>query len=224
MQDQVTSSDSADRVAHWKRVEWPLHSLQGVRSHAGGGVSEYSRQEIAQRAGVDPDYVDRLVELGILTPDAEDSFSPDDVRRARWVQNLEQPACRWTGWPPPSGTELSPSRTWMRTPSIGSPGSAARRPLNARCPSGLYRGAIICRFNAGPANSAASADKGQSEPTQSPAGRPLAGHSRNVPSAQQRKLNRTRPRRRCSFQPRKIGEFCGAPDGAGPLKVGGGMR
>jgi hypothetical protein len=33
-------------------------------------VSEYSRQEIAQRAGVDPDYVDRLVELGILMPAA----------------------------------------------------------------------------------------------------------------------------------------------------------
>jgi adenylate cyclase len=53
-------------------------------------MSEYSRQEIAQRAGVDPDYVDRLVEFGILTPDAEDTFSPGDVLRARWVQSLEQ--------------------------------------------------------------------------------------------------------------------------------------
>ena len=53
-------------------------------------MSEYSRQEIAQRAGVDPDYVDRLVECGILTPDAGDAFSPGDALRARWVQNLEQ--------------------------------------------------------------------------------------------------------------------------------------
>ena len=53
-------------------------------------MSGYSRQEVAQRAGVDPDYVDRLVELGILTPDAVDAFSPGDVLRARWVQSLER--------------------------------------------------------------------------------------------------------------------------------------
>jgi adenylate cyclase len=53
-------------------------------------VSGYTRQEVAQRAGVDPDYVDRLVELGILTPDAGGAFSRGDVLRARWVQGLEQ--------------------------------------------------------------------------------------------------------------------------------------
>jgi adenylate cyclase len=52
-------------------------------------VSRYSRQEVARRAGVDPDYVDRLVELGILTPDAGDAFSPGDVLRARWLQSFE---------------------------------------------------------------------------------------------------------------------------------------
>jgi class 3 adenylate cyclase/DNA-binding transcriptional MerR regulator len=52
-------------------------------------VSGYTRQEVAQRAGVDPDYVDRLVELGILTPAAGDAFSPGDVLRARWVQSFE---------------------------------------------------------------------------------------------------------------------------------------
>jgi adenylate cyclase len=52
-------------------------------------VSGYSRQEVAQRAGVGPDYVDRLVELGILTPAAGDAFSPGDVLRARWVQSFE---------------------------------------------------------------------------------------------------------------------------------------
>jgi adenylate cyclase len=53
-------------------------------------VSGYSRQEVARRAGVDPGYVDRLVELGILTPAAADAFSPGDVLRARWVQSLER--------------------------------------------------------------------------------------------------------------------------------------
>jgi adenylate cyclase len=53
-------------------------------------VSGYSRQEVAQRAGVDPDYVDRLVELGILTPDAAGAFSSGDALRARWLQSLER--------------------------------------------------------------------------------------------------------------------------------------
>ena len=53
-------------------------------------MSGYTRQQVTQRAGVDPDYVDRLVELGILTPAAGDGFSPGDVLRARWVQSLER--------------------------------------------------------------------------------------------------------------------------------------
>jgi class 3 adenylate cyclase len=53
-------------------------------------VSGYTRQDVAKRAGVDPDYLDRLVELGILTPGAGDAFSPGDVLRARWVQSLER--------------------------------------------------------------------------------------------------------------------------------------
>ena len=53
-------------------------------------MSGYTRQEVAQRAGVDPDYVDRLVELGILTPAAADAFSRGDVLRARWLQSLER--------------------------------------------------------------------------------------------------------------------------------------
>ena len=53
-------------------------------------MSEYTRQEVAQRAGVDPDYLDRLVELGILTPAAGDAFSPGDALRARWLQSLER--------------------------------------------------------------------------------------------------------------------------------------
>ena len=53
-------------------------------------MSGYLRQEVAQRAGVDPDFVDRLVELGILTPDAAHAFSPGDALRARWLQSLER--------------------------------------------------------------------------------------------------------------------------------------
>jgi adenylate cyclase len=58
-------------------------------SYAHEDVSGYTRQEVAQRAGVDPDDVDRLVELGILTPDAGDAFPPGDVLRARWLQSFE---------------------------------------------------------------------------------------------------------------------------------------
>jgi adenylate cyclase len=45
---------------------------------------------VAAKAGVDPGYVDRLVEFGILRPGAEDAFSPGDVRRARWVRSFEE--------------------------------------------------------------------------------------------------------------------------------------
>jgi adenylate cyclase len=53
-------------------------------------VTGLSKQDAADRAGVDPDYVDRLVELGILKPGSGDTFSPGDVRRARWVQSFER--------------------------------------------------------------------------------------------------------------------------------------
>jgi adenylate cyclase len=45
---------------------------------------------VARRAGVDRDYVDQLVDLGILKPGTGDTFSQGDVLRARWVQNLER--------------------------------------------------------------------------------------------------------------------------------------
>jgi adenylate cyclase len=53
-------------------------------------VGQFSRQEVAGRAGVEPDYVDRLVELGILRPGSDETFSTGDVRRARWVQSFER--------------------------------------------------------------------------------------------------------------------------------------
>jgi adenylate cyclase len=53
-------------------------------------LEERSRDEVAQRASVDPDYIGRLVELGILEPGPGDAFSPGDVRKARWVRSLDQ--------------------------------------------------------------------------------------------------------------------------------------
>jgi class 3 adenylate cyclase len=53
-------------------------------------VEERSRHDVALRAGVDRDYVDRLVEVGILKPGPGDAFSAGDVRRARWVRSLER--------------------------------------------------------------------------------------------------------------------------------------
>jgi adenylate cyclase len=52
-------------------------------------VGEHSRRDVARKAGVQPEYIDRLVELGILTPVRRDTFSTGDVRRARWVRGLE---------------------------------------------------------------------------------------------------------------------------------------
>ena len=40
-------------------------------------------------AGVEVDYVGRLVELGILGPHEQDRFSPGDVRRVQMVRSLE---------------------------------------------------------------------------------------------------------------------------------------
>jgi adenylate cyclase len=53
-------------------------------------VTGLSKQDVADRAGVDSDYVDRLVELGMLKPGSGDTFSTGDVRRARWVQSFER--------------------------------------------------------------------------------------------------------------------------------------
>lgn len=54
-------------------------------------MSRLSREDLAQRAGVPADLVDGLVELGVLRPSGEDSsFSPGDVRRARFLYALRQ--------------------------------------------------------------------------------------------------------------------------------------
>ena len=49
----------------------------------------YSRNEAAERAGVEVPYLARLVDLGIVTPDGEGRFSNGDVRRAAMATSLE---------------------------------------------------------------------------------------------------------------------------------------
>jgi adenylate cyclase len=53
-------------------------------------VPGYTSEALAERAGVDVSYVDRLVELGILVPsDTGPPFSEGDFRRARLLHALE---------------------------------------------------------------------------------------------------------------------------------------
>jgi len=52
-----------------------------------GGISQ---QEVAERAGVDLDYVARLVDVGVLAADTGGTFTEGDVRRARLYQGLER--------------------------------------------------------------------------------------------------------------------------------------
>jgi adenylate cyclase len=53
-------------------------------------VTALSKRDVADRAGVDPDYIDLLVDLGIVEPGSGATFSTGDVRRARWVQSFER--------------------------------------------------------------------------------------------------------------------------------------
>lgn len=56
------------------------------------GVTRYTREDAAQRAGVEPSHLDRLVELGIVAPAEPGHFSPGDVRRALMATSLEEAA------------------------------------------------------------------------------------------------------------------------------------
>jgi class 3 adenylate cyclase len=53
-------------------------------------VSRVPREELAARAGVQSEWSDRLVDLGILRPDIDGSFSMGDVYRARLMDDLER--------------------------------------------------------------------------------------------------------------------------------------
>jgi len=53
-------------------------------------VSGISEREVAERAGVNPGYVTRLVDVGVLAPDGDGTFTEGDVRRTRLYQGLER--------------------------------------------------------------------------------------------------------------------------------------
>jgi len=52
-------------------------------------MNEVSRDEVAARAGVEPSYIDRLVDAGVISPARPDRFSPGDVRRVLFARSLE---------------------------------------------------------------------------------------------------------------------------------------
>jgi adenylate cyclase len=52
-----------------------------------GGISE---REVAERAGVEPAYVARLIDVGALAPAEDGTFTDGDARRARLYQGLER--------------------------------------------------------------------------------------------------------------------------------------
>src|SRR6266498_3965326 len=52
-------------------------------------MAEYSRSDAARRSGVDKTYVDRLIELGIISPDSTERLTKGDVRRIQMAQTLQ---------------------------------------------------------------------------------------------------------------------------------------
>jgi len=50
----------------------------------------YTRAEAAKRAGVDVDFLDRVIEIGIVTPDDPERCTPGDVRRVIMARTLEE--------------------------------------------------------------------------------------------------------------------------------------
>ena len=49
----------------------------------------YSREDAAERVGVEPSYLVRLADLGLLAPEEPDRFSPGDLRRVMMARSLE---------------------------------------------------------------------------------------------------------------------------------------
>jgi adenylate cyclase len=53
-------------------------------------MGEISERDVAERSGVDLDYVTKLVDIGVLVPDGDGTFTEGDVRRARLYDGLER--------------------------------------------------------------------------------------------------------------------------------------
>ena len=52
-------------------------------------MGDYGRDEAAVRSGVDGAYIDQLIELSIISPDANDRLTAGDIRRVQLAQTLE---------------------------------------------------------------------------------------------------------------------------------------
>ena len=52
-------------------------------------MTRYSADEAAERAGVGPDFVARLMDLAIVRPASPDDFSPGDVRRVLMARSID---------------------------------------------------------------------------------------------------------------------------------------
>ena len=52
-------------------------------------MARLSRLDVAAKAGVEATYVDRLMDLGLITPEGN-AFSSGDVLRAGWIRSLER--------------------------------------------------------------------------------------------------------------------------------------
>jgi DNA-binding transcriptional MerR regulator len=53
-------------------------------------VEILAKSDVADRAGVEPDYVDRLVSLGVVTPDENGLFTAGAARATRVIRDLER--------------------------------------------------------------------------------------------------------------------------------------
>jgi len=53
-------------------------------------MTSYSAEDAADGAGVEPGYLARLVDLGILAPAEGDRYTPGDVRRLMMVKSIEE--------------------------------------------------------------------------------------------------------------------------------------
>ncbi len=57
-------------------------------------MDQLSRVELAERSGSSPERIDRLVELGVITPQADRSFRPADIQRVKLIDALERSGIR----------------------------------------------------------------------------------------------------------------------------------
>ena len=53
-------------------------------------MGQISQRDVAERSGVEPHYVAKLIDVGVLAPDGNGTFTEGDVRRIRLYQGLER--------------------------------------------------------------------------------------------------------------------------------------